>query len=185
MSDQTNKGKQTPTPSRKAQEAANRKPLVGDKTKEGRKVSREHQAEERRKAREGMLRGEDKYLPVRDRGPQKRMARDIVDSRFTLGELVLPSMLVMLLAMGVTGQGKTISALGFWLQVGILAYMWLLFIAVGINAFMIGRKVSKLVGAKYGQTNVERGIGWYSAMRSIQLRPMRMPKPLVKRGHKF
>lgn len=185
MSEQPTKGKQSATPTRKAQEAANRKPLVGDKSKEGRKLSREQMAVERRKAREGMLRGEDKYLPVRDRGPQKRLARDVVDSRFTLGELVLPSMLVMLLAMGVTGQGETISAFGFWLQVGILVYMWVLFVAVGINAFLIGRKANRLVAAKYGQASLERGIAWYAAMRSIQLRPMRMPKPLVKRGHKL
>ena len=185
MSDQTNKGKSAPTPSRKAQEAANRKPLVGDKSKEGRKLARERQQEERRKIREGMLRGEDKYLPVRDRGPQKRMARDIVDSRFTLGELMIPSMLVMLLGLGITGQGKTISALAFWLQVGVLAYMWLLFLAVAIQAWLLGRKAKSAVAARYGAASVERGLAMYAAMRSAQFRPMRMPKPLVKRGQKL
>mgnify|MGYP006286424137 CR=1 FL=1 len=125
MSDQTNKGKSAPTPSRKAQEAANRKPLM------------------------------------------------------------IPSMLVMLLGLGITGQGKTISALAFWLQVGVLAYMWLLFIAVAIQAWLLGRKAKSAVAARYGAASVERGLAMYAAMRSAQFRPMRMPKPMVKRGQKL
>ena len=29
---------------------------------------------------------------------------------------------------------------------------------------------------------MERGLGWYAAMRSLQMRFMRLPKPQVKRG---
>jgi hypothetical protein len=29
---------------------------------------------------------------------------------------------------------------------------------------------------------VEKGLGWYGAMRIIQMRFMRLPKPQVKRG---
>jgi hypothetical protein len=36
---------------------------------------------------------------------------------------------------------------------------------------------------KYGD-KVEKGLRWYAAMRSIQMRGMRLPKPQVKRGNK-
>jgi len=31
---------------------------------------------------------------------------------------------------------------------------------------------------------MEKGLGWYSAMRTIQMRFMRLPKPQVRRGAK-
>ena len=178
MSDNKPAGKKGPTPPRKAQEAANRRPLVGDKTPEGRKLSKEQQAEARRKARVGMMRGEEKYLPVKDRGPQKRFARDLVDSRFTTGEMILPTMFAFLLVTGLAGKNF------IWIQFAALCLMWALFVIVAIDAILIARRTSKAVAAKFGTNNVERGIGWYAAVRSIQLRPMRIPKPQVKRGEK-
>ena len=169
-------GKGKATPSRKQQEAANRRPLVGDKSKEGRAAQKERLAQERRIAREGMMRGEDKYLPIKDRGPQKRLARDVVDARFTAGELVMPAMLVFLIT-------SLIDV--FAVQLAAVVLMWGLFVVVIIDAYVIGRKVQKVVGAKYGAGSLERGLAWYSGMRSIQMRPMRLPKPQVKRGIKF
>jgi hypothetical protein len=167
----TGKGQATPT--RKEREAANKRPLVGEKTKEGRKLSREQLAAERKAAREGMLRGEEKYLPVRDRGPQKKMVRDIVDSRFTLGEMILPAMFIFLIA-------TTVNV--YYVQLASLIIMWILFAAVVADALLIGRRVERELGAKFGYGKLDRGLRWYAAMRSIQMRPMRMPKPQVKRG---
>jgi ABC-type microcin C transport system permease subunit YejE len=66
-----------------------------------------------------------------------------------------------------------------------LAIMWLLFVGLAIDGFLIGRKVEKRVAMKFGADKVERGLRWYAAMRSIQMRPMRLPKPQVKRGTKI
>lgn len=169
-------GKGKATPSRKQQEAANRRPLVGDKSKEGRAAEKAKLNAERRTAREGMMRGEEKYLPVRDRGPQKRFARDIVDSRFTAGELVMPSMFIFLI---------TTATNIYSLQLASLVLMWGLFVVVIIDALVIGRRTKKLMIGKHTETNVEKGIAWYAGMRSLQMRPMRLPKPQVKRGHKL
>jgi hypothetical protein len=166
-------GKGQATPTRKEREAANRRPLVGDKSKEGRKLSKEQIAAERKAAREGMMRGDEKYLPIRDRGPQKKMTRDIVDSRFTLGEMILPAMFIFLIA-------TTIDV--YYVQLASLIVMWILFAAVVADALIIGRKVERELSAKFGYGKLERGLRWYAAMRSIQMRPMRMPKPQVKRG---
>ena len=169
-------GKGKATPSRKQQEAANRRPLVGDKSKEARAAEKARLSEERRIAREGMMRGEEKYLPIRDRGPQKRFARDIVDSRFTAGELVMPAMFIFLI---------TTATNIYALQLASLVLMWGLFVVVIIDALIIGRRVKKLSAQRHTEANVEKGIAWYAGMRSLQMRPMRLPKPQVKRGHKL
>ncbi len=171
----TTTGKGQATPTRKEREAANRRPLVGEKTKEAKKQSKEQMAAERKVAREGMMRGEEKYLPLRDRGPQKKMARDIVDARFNLGEMILPAMFVFLIA-------TTIDV--YAVQLASLIVMWILFAGVVADALIISRKVERELSAKFGYGKLERGLRWYAAMRSIQMRPMRMPKPQTRRGKK-
>ena len=42
--------------------------------------------------------------------------------------------------------------------------------------------MTRKIGDKFGKTKVERGLKWYAAMRALQLRVMRLPKPQVKRG---
>lgn len=168
-------GKGRPTPSRKTQEAARVKPVVGSKDPEQIKAAKAKAVEERRRAREGMMRGEEKYLTIRDKGPQRRLARDFVDSRFTVGELVLPALFVVIL----------ISAIdNFMVQLIALLAMWVLFLAIAIDGFIIGYRLNKILIAKYGASKVERGVRWYAAMRSVQMRPLRIPKPQVKRGTK-
>lgn len=169
-------GKGKPTPSRKAQEAAHVKPLVGARTPEARKAQREAMNAERRKAREGMMAGDDRFLTARDKGPQRRMARDLVDSRFTIGELLMPALFVIIIVSAVPNRN---------IEIITLAVMWLLFAGLAIDGFLIGRKVEKRVSEKFGADKVERGLRWYAAMRSIQMRPMRLPKPQVKRGTKI
>ena len=176
MSENTpSNGKGRPTPARKQQEAARRKPLVGDKSPDAIKAARAQAAEERRKAREGMMRGEERYLTARDKGPQRRLARDVVDSRFTAGQLVMPALFVMII---LTYSGNQA------IEVVTLLVMWLLFFVIAVDAFFIGRRVQRVVEAKYGAGKLEKGVRWYAAMRSIQMRPMRLPKPQVKRGEK-
>lgn len=168
-------GKGQATPSRKTAEAANRRPLVGDKSKEGRKQARESYAAERKAAREGMMRGEEKYLPIRDRGPQKKLARDIVDARFNLGEMILPAMFIFLVASMVDNINVQLTS---------LIMMWILFAAVVADALIVSRKVEREASAKFGFGKTERGLRWYAAMRSLQMRPMRLPKPTQKRSKK-
>lgn len=168
-------GKGRATPSRKQQEAANIRPLVGNKSPEARKAEKARIREERMKARVGMAAGEEKYLGVRDRGPQRKFVRNYVDSKFSLGEMVMPTLLLVIL----------ISAIDSYIvQLATLLTMWTLFIGVAINGWMLGRGAVKALEQKYGASKVESGLKWYAGMRSIQMRPMRLPKPQVKRGTK-
>jgi len=77
------------TPSRKEQEAARKRPLVANDRAERRRREREAANAERERARVGMANGEQKYLPIRDRGPQRKYIRDYVDARWSVGELLL------------------------------------------------------------------------------------------------
>ncbi|WP_241972604.1 DUF3043 domain-containing protein [Cryobacterium cryoconiti] len=165
-------GKGQATPSRKQQEALNKRPLVPDDRKLAAKQARGKAAEARDRARVGMAAGDEKYLPVRERGPQKRYVRDYVDARFNVGEFMIPVMfLVILLTFFPDPSVQTY---------GILA-LWAFFLVAVVDSVILGFTVTRKLTAKFGAGKVER-VRWYAAMRALQLRPMRLPKPQVKRG---
>ncbi len=165
-------GKGQATPTRKRQEAANLRPLVPGDRKLAAQQAREKSMEARGRARIGMANGEDKYLPMRERGPQKRFVRDYVDARFNVGEFMIPVMfLVILLTFFPNPTVQTY---------GILA-LWAFFLVAVIDCVILGFIVSRKAAAKFGADKVEK-VRWYAAMRALQLRPMRLPKPQVKRG---
>jgi hypothetical protein len=169
-------GKGKPTPSRKEREKARKKPLVGDRSKEAKKIEKEKVRLQRQQIRDGMMAGDERYLSARDKGPQRRYARDLVDARFTAGELVLPMLFIVVFMTFIDS---------FVLQVIALFAMWGLFGVVALDATLVGKSTKKKVAIKFGQETLEPGIAWYAAMRSIQMRSLRIPKPQVSRFHKF
>lgn len=169
-------GKGKPTPSRREREQARKKPLVGDRSKEAKRAQREKVRIQRQTIREGMMAGDERYLTARDKGPQRRYARDVVDSRFTAGELVLPMLFIVVFMTFIDS---------FILQVVALFAMWGLFGIVALDATIVGRKAKRSVAEKFGLDNLETGIAWYAAMRSIQMRSLRIPKPQVARFSKL
>lgn len=169
-------GKGRPTPPRKEQEKLRKKPLVGDRSKEAKALQKAKIREERQKARDGMMAGDERYLTARDKGPQRKLARNVVDARFTAGELVLPLLFAVVLTTFVES---------YELQLFSLFAMWGIFGVVAIDAWLIGRSAKKIVKQKFGEDKLEGGIAWYAAMRSIQMRSLRIPKPQVKRFTKL
>lgn len=180
-SEKSQSGKGRPTPARKQQELLRKKPVVGNKSPEAKRAAKKALNAERAKAREGLANGEDRYLTARDRGPQRKLARDVVDSRFTIGELVLPMLFLVIIVSSIRPDD---AQLDLTIQLGTLVAMWGLFVAIGIDGYFIGRKALKVVETKY-PGRAEKGLRWYAAMRSIQMRGMRLPKPQVKRGTKI
>jgi hypothetical protein len=164
-------GKGRATPTRKEREAANKRPLVPNDRKEAARASRGQVAEARERARIGMANGEERYLPVRDKGPQRKYVRDYVDARFSLGEALLPLVVLVLAA---TFLPPAIADYA-------LLFVWLVFLAVAIDCIILGFLLNRKLTAKFGAGRVDRGFRWYAAMRAVQLRPMRLPKPQVKR----
>lgn len=165
-------GKGQATPTRKQQEALRKRPLVPDDRKLAARQARAKTQETRDRARVGMAAGEDKFLPARERGPQKRYVRDYVDARFNVGEFMIPVMfLVIILTFFPDRNVQTY---------GILA-LWAFFIVAVVDCVILGFLVTRKIENKFGKSKVER-VRWYAAMRALQLRIMRLPKPQVKRG---
>jgi hypothetical protein len=173
-------GKGRATPTRAEREAARRRPLVAN-TKEARAAARAELNERRRRAQEGLAAGEEKYLPARDKGPQRRWVRDYVDSGWHPAEFVMGVMVLVIIAsllppnLGIGGF-----AIAYWAYLVMMAY---LVIAIG-GMILLGLRVKRKAAAKFGKDRLERGLGWYAAMRSLQMRFMRLPKPQVKRGER-
>jgi len=160
-----------PTPSRKEREAANKRPIVVADRAEARRISREKDRVERAKANAGFAAGDERYLPLRDRGPQKRWVRDYVDARLSAGEFVIPVMFLVIVLMYLP-----LPELSAYSTIALLGYFGL----VIIDSVVLGFTVRRRLAAKYGEDKVEK-VRWYAAMRALQLRVMRMPKPQVKR----
>ena len=166
-------GKGAPTPTRREQEAARKRPLVPTDRKEAARQARSKTAEAREKARVGMAAGDDRYLTARDRGPQRRFVRDFVDARFNIGEFMIPVMLLVIVLTFFPDRSVQLY--------GIIA-LWAFFIVAVLDCFLLGFLVRRKLGEKFGVTKVEKGVRWYAGMRALQLRVIRLPKPQVKRG---
>jgi hypothetical protein len=172
-SEKTPTGKGRPTPTRKEREAANKRPLVGERSKEARREAREQLNKKRAEARAGLLAGEERFLGPRDKGPQKRFARDFIDSRFSAGELLLPVAFGSVILSTVANDVLVYAS---------MLIMWALMFVMVVNSWWFARTTKKAMAAKFGADNLERGLTSYVIMRSLQMRPMRLPKPQVRRG---
>jgi hypothetical protein len=159
------------TPSRKEQEAARKRPLVPTDRKAAAKQSRAQTNDSRERARIGMANGEEKYLPVRDKGPQKRYVRDYIDARWSLGEFLLPLLVLTILSYFFNDIAPYV-LLAVWGVIAILI----------VEGIIVGTILTRKLAAKFGDGKVERGVRWYAFMRMIQMRMLRLPKPQVKRG---
>ncbi|KSU77776.1 Protein of unknown function [Pseudarthrobacter enclensis] len=166
-------GKGAPTPTRRAQEAARRRPLVPEDRKASKAAERQAIQDQRQKMRQALDTGDEKFLPLRDKGPQKRYARDYVDARFSLGEFLMFGALVFVLVSLVVPASSEY-------MVYVLGGFWVMFLAVFVDVFILSRKLRKRLADKFGE--VERGTVWYGSMRSLQFRKLRLPKPQVGRG---
>lgn len=165
------KPKGVPTPRRKDQEAARRRPLVPEDRKAAKKADREAMAAERAKMRQALETGDERHMPVRDRGPQKRFVRDYVDARWSIGEFLLPVVFLYILLMFIPGRE---------FQLVLMYSLYALVALVIIDSIILGSKIRKALEAKFGVA--EPGTKMYAIMRALQFRRLRLPKPQVKRG---
>jgi len=166
-------GKGRPTPSRRERELARQRPIVPKDRKQAARDSRAREQEQREKARLGMAAGDDRYLPARDKGPQKRYVRDYVDARLSIGEFLIPIMVVVLIATFVSNP-----VIQGWAMLVVWVFVAITIVDVVILGFVLKRKLAERFG---GADKVQRGFRWYAAMRTIQMRFLRLPKPQVKR----
>lgn len=167
---ENNVGKGHATPSRKEREAANKRPLVPNDRKEAARMERARANEERNRARIGLAAGDERYLPMRDRGPQKKFARDFVDARYNVGELMVPFMFLVIIMTFIPSLP---------VQESSFLVLWAFFFIALTDVMILSIQLRKRITAKFG--SVDKGVRWYAGMRSLQMRPLRLPKPQVKR----
>jgi hypothetical protein len=136
---------------------------------------RERQRSQRSESLEGMRRGDEKYLLARDRGPERALVRNIVDSRRTIGTWFFGGALLVLI--GSSGSMPPLIQL-------VSNLLWaLLALGVVVDAVLISRRIKKLVGERFPNSSQRpRSLYMYGFMRSITFRRMRMPKPQVDIG---
>ncbi|MBG6225546.1 hypothetical protein IWX63_002119 [Arthrobacter sp. CAN_A2] len=164
-------GKGAPTPKRSVQEAARRRPLVPDDRKAARDQSRASVRDERTRMRQALDTDEERYLPLRDKGPNRRYIRQFVDARVNIGEFLMIAALVFVI-------------LSFFqslaVQSAVLMAFWFLIVAVIVDCVLLRRKLKKRLTEKFGSPN--QGDLWYGVTRALQFRRLRLPKPQVRRG---
>ena len=175
-------GKGRATPSRKEREAANKRPLVASRTKtKMTKEERRKRSDERLVARQGYEAGDERYMPARDKGAQRRFVRDFVDARYAVGEFMIPLMFAVIIATFLPQYSATDGS-GATLQLTVLIAMYGFFVIAVIDAMIFSRKLIRVMSDKFGASNIEKGHRWYASTRAFQFRPLRVPKPRVLRG---
>ncbi|WP_327269771.1 DUF3043 domain-containing protein [Streptomyces sp. NBC_01218] len=164
-----------PTPKRTdAQTQRRRASTTPVDRKEAVKRQREARRVDMAKQREALASGDERYLPVRDKGPVRRFVRDFVDSRFCVAEWFLPMAVVILVLSVIQVRNLQNISLLLWLGVIVL---------IVLDSIGIAVRLRKQLRTRFPDTP-QRGAVAYGLMRTLQMRRMRLPKPQVKRGER-
>lgn len=165
-------GKGRPTPKRTAAQARRQGPPPPPPTtrKEAYKRMRENRAGGG-STRVTAARGEDGALPARDRGPARRLVRDVVDSRRNAGSFFLVVAALVLVGYFIPNpavQGYTV-------------YVWFaFFLVIMADSVLLGRRIKRVLAARLpDHPESTRTLIWYGISRATMIRRWRFPKPAV------
>jgi hypothetical protein len=164
-------GKGRPTPKRSEAEKRRRQPYSAPADRKAAlSQNRNRDRESRARRYEAMRKGEDWALAAKDRGPVRKLARDVVDSRRRVSEyyMYIVGVLVILLFFPQT------RLIVDYIVLGVVVVM------LG-EATLLGRKVKRLAAERFPGERT-RGVAVYSALRSMQIRKLRTPAARVKPG---
>lgn len=165
------KGRPTPT-RREAETARRERAKAGLDSKTAKKQSRDQRARSSARMRAGMRAGEERYLPLRDQGPVKRFIRDYVDGRISIAEFLLP-LLVVIMVLQYSGSTRMQSfSSALWTTT---------LLVVALDTIWLVVRLRRALKAKFPEENL-KGTTFYSLLRVLQLRWLRMPKPQVRIG---
>jgi hypothetical protein len=169
-------GKGRPTPKRS--EALGRRPgpppPPPTTRKEAYKRMRAQQAAQRGDARRAAARGDDSFLPARDRGPVRKLVRDVVDSRRNVGSLFLAIAGVALV--GALYPSLAVKAYSSYVLMGF-------FLLLVVDSVVLGRRIKGKVAERFPDGSQKtKGVVWYGITRSTMIRRWRFPKPDVAVG---
>ena len=165
------KGKATPT-RKSAQSKVKANAITAPKTKVEKNLDKAAVRSARANARAAFMRGEESALPARDKGPVRRYVRNYVDSKRTIGEYFLPTIMLVLVLTVIPNREVQLFAILFMYSV--------MFYAL-VSGLIFTRKIRKSGAQKFPDAST-KGLGMYGWLRSTQMRRLRAPAPQVKRG---
>ena len=155
--------KDRPTPSRKEAEAARMARLHPElDPKRAKAMNRE--AEARQRAQQ---------LSAVESLPERALMRDIVDSRFNVGEVALPVMLLILIVVMIP-QLSGFADVSMYL-------MWGVVVLIAADLVLMWTKYKRLAKERLSDRKV-KGMLFYGWNRQMSFRRWRQPAPRVKRG---
>jgi hypothetical protein len=159
--------KDHPTPTRKEAEAARRQRLTTTLNK------KEARAAASRQSRANRMRA----ISAREAAPEKALMRDYIDSRFNVGEFLLPSVVVIL---GVTVLGSR------WPTVTVISTlaMYIFILGVFVDGYLMWRRFKKVLATRLPKAS-PKGLLMYGMTRSTQIRRFRSPPARIKRGDAY
>jgi hypothetical protein len=120
-----------------------------------------------------MLAGDERFMPLRDRGPAKRFTRDFVDSRFTVAEFfIFIAIAVLVLGFVPNPQIQSLVSLGFFVLMAVIV----------VDTAILLLTLKSRAAKQFPEASERKGLLLYALLRSLQFRRLRLPPPRVKRG---
>jgi DUF3043 family protein len=168
------KGK--PTPKRSEAEQRRRQSFGGaPPSRRPAPRNRKEASQERSRRMEAMRKGEEWALPAKDRGAARALARDYVDSKWRVSEFYMYGLLVLMALLFVRSP-----AVQTTVPLVVLAAV----VVMLIEGILLGYRVRALAQQRVPGEST-RGIRLYAAMRALQIRQLRVPKPRIRPGGEY
>ncbi len=168
-------GKGRPTPKRSDAQKRRTGPVSPPPAtrREAAKRLREQQASGRKRLRDGTIAGDERAMLPRDAGPVRRLVRDTVDGRRSLGILLLPSAFILIVTQYTKQTTLFTVAVVLWVAT---------IVAVVIDMTITARRIRGGIRRDFpGEVKV-RGHVAYGLLRTTVFRRFRMPPARVGVG---
>lgn len=167
-----------PTRTRKEAEAARRRPLVVEDRKQAKRQDRARAAEDRNRSQQALIDGNEAEMPAQHRGPERRLVRDLVDTRRNAAEFFFPVALVLMLVALVLPL--LLPQLYATMSLVLMVVLWGGIIVCVIDSVRLRSIIRSGLTEQYG--DVRRGLVSYGVMRSLQIRRWRLPRAQISHG---
>jgi hypothetical protein len=170
-------GKGRPTPKRSDVTKRRGGPVAPPPTnrRAAAKQLRAKQADNRQRVKLGTAVGDDKAMLPRDQGPVRRLVRNTIDSRRSLGFLLLPVAGLLVVAQLLRDPVLLAIAVGVWLAT---------LLGVAVDLILAGLQLRSSIRRSFPDEKKVGGHIAYGLLRSTVIRRFRMPRPQVTRGNK-
>ena len=168
-------GKGRPTPKRREAERGRRRSVAAPRDrKEAYRLAREQQKEQRARMASGLKAGSESLLPARDRGPVRKYARDLVDTRRSVAEFFLPLALIILILNFTNNARVQLLGSALWM---------LLVVLIVVDSVVLTRQLKKGLRRVHAGEST-KGVVPYALMRSMQIRRFRLPPARPRAGRR-